>query len=139
MVLCLAVAIAGCNHKSNMTEPASRPERSSLPQDETCSPTFLPLTEEAIKVRIDPYLEIGANVLLIGCGPDLRKIEPSEREQLKSYFESVIEKHHYLLERKRLQLEFRNTLVSDINSLIGRERVADVFIYGIYSTEFGPA
>ncbi len=140
VVLFLAVAIVGCNRKSNMHDLEDRGNEHSSPHlTETCSPTFLSITEEAIKVRIDPYLEMGATVILIGCGPDLQKIGPRDREELRSYFESVIEEHHYLLERKRLQVDFRNTLVTDINSLIGQERVSDVLIYDIYSKEFGPA
>jgi hypothetical protein len=105
---------------------------------EICNPSFVPLAEDSVKVQPDPYLEMGASVILIGCGSDLQQIEPREKAKLVRYFESVIEENHYLLERKRLSLDFRKEMVHNVNLLLGRRQVTDVFVYGAYSTELGP-
>ncbi len=81
---------------------------------------------------------MGASFILIGCASDLQQVDSGGSAKLQAYFASVIKDKHYFLERDRLKPDFRKKMVSGVNSLLGREYVTDVLVYGIYSTEFGP-
>jgi hypothetical protein len=98
----------------------------------------MPLSDESIKVRIDPYLEIGARVNLMGCEVNLKKIGSPEKARLIHYFESVLIDNHYLLKRRLLEESFRLQMVARINGILSQKLVADVSVYGLYSKEYGP-
>jgi RHS repeat-associated protein len=75
---------------------------------------------------------MGCSVILVGCKSDLEKITPRDTVRLNGYFASVIKDNHYLLEQRHLRPDFRQTMVTNVNSILGKNRVTDVLFGARY-------
>jgi len=103
---------------------------------EACLPSFTPVSDNAIVAKLDPTLEFGARLVLIGCESDLASITSAEKARVAQYFRQLLTREHYLLAKKNLDRGFRQSTAREINALFSRPKITDLLIFGIFSEEF---
>jgi hypothetical protein len=102
----------------------------------SCRPSFTPVSDNAIVAKLDPALEFGARLVLIGCESDLASITGAEKASIAQYLRQLLIKEHYMLAKKTLDRGFRQSTARKMNALLSRPKITDVLIFGIYSKEF---
>lgn len=136
----LLACTCGRPHERPDASPILRPEAkgNSEPAEtrNNCVPTFVTLSSESVRERIDPYLEFSASIALIGCSTSLDAIDERGKLLLVNEFRQILRENHYFLERRRLEPGFRAELTERANSVLGNRLVDDVLVYGFGSTEY---
>jgi len=95
-----------------------------------CQPTFFQLSQSTLEVSFGS-LVVGMNGAVIGCEAKLATITDEEADKLRGLLRAILREHGRNLLRFSKQRSFRHKVTRRINTLLGRDVAADIFLYDL--------
>jgi hypothetical protein len=107
------------------------------PDDTDCIPTYWAVADHDGE-DIEVPSGIGISVAVIGCKSELESLTEFEKATIFAYCQGLLYEKHFAISNLRESVEFRLEVSTEINSILHREVVTDIYIPRLWYTDFSP-